>query len=79
LARLALSWLGLVVANITVPGEHGWCRAESRGTGWAGLVEVWTGRCPIKSVGRLIFRKQIQNTKYYQTQLKLEVFQNILQ
>jgi hypothetical protein len=33
-----------------VPGEHGWCRAESRETGWAGLVEAWTGRCPVLSV-----------------------------
>ncbi len=38
---------GQLAGHIKVPGERGWCRAESRGTGWAALVEAWTGRCPV--------------------------------
>ncbi len=55
LAGLAYSRLGQLAGHITVPGERGWCMVESRETGWAGLVGAWTGRCPVKSVCRLIF------------------------
>ncbi len=41
----AQSRIRQLTANITVSGARGWCRAESRETGWAGLVEVWPVSC----------------------------------
>jgi hypothetical protein len=41
----AQSRLGHLAADRTLPGERGWCRAESRGTGWARLPEAWLVSC----------------------------------